>query len=635
LARFRDPTVDRTLSKSDFSVARTCDAKLFFRENGYSDNRSRDAYLQLLAEGGYMVEALATAKRPGGIELEYGDPAAGFAATLELLKRDRVTLFQATLLWNRRLVRVDILEKEGNVARLIEVKAKSFDGEEHAASLRDGGKGVFRGVKKPYRIKEDWRQKLEDVTYQTIVLQNLFPNLTVRPRLVLVDKSKRSDIDDLPRLFEIVRKEGRDGVKRLHTARFVGTPEQLAAIDLVTEVDVGEEVAMLRDEVDEAARRYELMLDAAFDPALASLGAKCRDCEFAPEGFDECWGDMAHVEPRMLDLHKIGMAKDTDGTPLAERLAAAGKASLFDVPLDKLAKKDGTIGPLAARQRIQITSTMKNEMWIGPGLATRIADLSYPLHFVDFEVSRLAIPYHAGMRPYGQVVFQWSCHTVDHPGAAPRHSEWLNTNDLWPNRDFTEALRAAVGDSGPILTWSKFERSTLREIGRELEHFGGADPALAAWMVDVCDNRIVDLHEWALAEFFHPAMGGRTSIKVVLDGLWKSDPTMREQFTLWTGLEGSAQLGPYHALPALEINGVEQDVREGTGAIRAYEALMYGVEREDAAAKAAWAELLKQYCKLDTLSMVLVFEFWRRATNNASVPQYAPAAAPASPGIPS
>jgi hypothetical protein len=94
-------------------------------------------------------------------------------------------------------------------------------------------------------------------------------------------------------------------------------------------------------------------------------------------------------------------------------------------------------------------------------------------------------------------------------------------------------------------------------------------------------------------------------------------------------------LGPYHALPALEINGVEKDVREGAGASRAYEALMYGVEREDAAAKAAWAELLKQYCKLDTLSMVLVFEFWRRATNNASVPQYAPAAAPASPGIPS
>ena len=29
-----------------------------------------------------------------------------------------------------------------------------------------------------------------------------------------------------------------------------------------------------------------------------------------------------------------------------------------------------------------------------------------------------ALPYHAGMRPYGLVAFQWSCHTVAAPGAA-------------------------------------------------------------------------------------------------------------------------------------------------------------------------------------------------------------------------
>ena len=47
----------RTLSKSDFKIARTCDAKLFFRENGYPDAREDDPYLRMLAAGGYMVEA--------------------------------------------------------------------------------------------------------------------------------------------------------------------------------------------------------------------------------------------------------------------------------------------------------------------------------------------------------------------------------------------------------------------------------------------------------------------------------------------------------------------------------------------------------------------------------------------------
>src|SRR5881397_1798376 len=69
----------RTLSKSDYTLARTCDAKLYFRENGYPDNRQHDPYLQLLAIGGYMVEALAKAKRADGIRLQYGgDPVDDF-----------------------------------------------------------------------------------------------------------------------------------------------------------------------------------------------------------------------------------------------------------------------------------------------------------------------------------------------------------------------------------------------------------------------------------------------------------------------------------------------------------------------------------------------------------------------------
>ena len=119
-------------------------------------------------------------------------------------------------------------------------------------------------------------------------------------------------------------------------------------------------------------------------------------------------------------------------------------------------------------------------------------------------------------------------------------------------------------------------------------------------------------------------MRGRTSIKVVLEALWKSDPTMRDQFVAWTGLDASETNDPYHAIPPLEINGVAQDVREGTGAIRAYEAMMYGVERDDTVAKQGWADLLKQYCKLDTLSMVLIFEYWRRITRVANIPQYTP-----------
>jgi len=611
----------RTLSKSDFKLARTCEAKLFFRENGYPDNRSHDPYLALLAEGGYMVEALAKTRYPDGIQLQYGGSLAEeFAATAELLRRDRVTLFEATLASGRMQARVDALEKKGNVVRLIEMKAKSFDGAAHRADLIDGGGGIFRTGKKRPRVVADWREKLEDITYQVLLLEKAFPGLEVRPYLALVDKSKRARIDGIPRLFELVLRAARDGSTRLHTARYIGTAEQVELLDLVTEVDVSAEVDLLRGEVAEAAARLESRLDASLGVFLRGLErtSECKKCEYRTEGspersgFRDCWGSLADPSPHLLELYAVGKAKTPDRQPLVQAMFNAGTTSLFDIPIDGLVMADGTIGPEAERQRRQIELTLENRIYVRGALRPMIEALRGPLHFIDFEASRLALPYHRGMRPYGLVTFQWSVHTVAEPGAAPTHAEWLNDVDLWPNQSFAESLRAAIGDTGPVLTWSHFEASVMKEIIADLEEFGAHAPELAAWVEDLRKNRIVDLHDWARAHFYHPGMRGRTSIKVVLDALWQDDSIMRRQLAEWTGLAATEQ-DPYAALPPIEINGELQDVREGTGAVRAYQEMMYGASKDDPTARRQWADLLRQYCALDTLSMVLIFEYWRRA----------------------
>ncbi|MGH7330188.1 MAG: DUF2779 domain-containing protein, partial [Polyangiaceae bacterium] len=262
----------------------------------------------------------------------------------------------------------------------------------------------------------------------------------------------------------------------------------------------------------------------------------------------------------------------------------------------------------------QITHAKSGVEWIDDTLKGSLTGLRYPMHFIDFEASRLAIPYHAKMRPYGQVAFQWSVHTVDAPGAQPRHAEWLNAADEWPNMTFAQTLRDVIGDSDTVLAWSPFERSQLNEIAREHPQFVARDESLEAWVDTLTKGRIFDLHKCAADQYYHPGMGGRTSIKVVLDALWKSDATMRSQLKAWTGREVPATQDPYHALPPLEIDGVVQDVREGTGAMRAYEAMMFGAEKNDPDAKAKWRKLLLQYCELDTLSMVLIFEYWLRAS---------------------
>jgi hypothetical protein len=611
----------RTLSKSDFKIARTCDAKLYFRENGYPTNLDTNEYLQLLARGGYMVEALAKAKHPNGIQLDYGSGIENdFKRTKLELEKHSVTLFEATLLVGRRHARVDILEKFGDIVRIYEVKAKSFDGIEHERLLAEGKPGSFRSSRRPFPISSDWSEKLEDITFQVLLLEKVLPGVVIEPYLVLVDKSKSASIDNVPTLFELDYRQASNSSLRLHSAKYVGTPEQLNALDLLTSVNVAVEVALLRDEVEASAVRFESLLDAPLTIYLDELvrTSECAHCEFrvgddAPQnGFNDCWGPLAKPRPHLVELNSVGTAKAPDGTPLIEWMVREGRAALLDVPTQGLVKRDGTIGPQAQRQLRQIDYTRRNELYVGSGLRAKIEALRGPMHFIDFETSRLALPYHSGMRPYGLVTFQWSCHTVEASSLRPIHVDWLNTSELWPNQTFAESLRQAIGDHGPVLTWSPFESVTLKQIIDDLAKFGRDVPDLVEWMKDVFENRIVDMHEWARNDFYHPGMRGQTSIKVVLDALWRTDARMRAQFEEWTGSTADGLIDPYASLPAIEIAGSLQHVREGTGAMLAYEAMMYGPDRHDPERSAQWATLLRQYCALDTLSMVLILEYWRR-----------------------
>ena len=108
-------------------------------------------------------------------------------------------------------------------------------------------------------------------------------------------------------------------------------------------------------------------------------------------------------------------------------------------------------------------------------------------------------------------------------------------------------------------------------------------------------------------------MKGRTSIKVVCDAVWRSNPTLRADFPEYLKVHHDEVQSPYAALHPLEINGHPVQVAEGTGAIRAYEAMMYGVERDNPLTRARWRELLRQYCRLDTLAMVWIWRHWNTA----------------------
>jgi hypothetical protein len=99
--------------------------------------------------------------------------------------------------------------------------------------------------------------------------------------------------------------------------------------------------------------------------------------------------------------------------------------------------------------------------------------------------------------------------------------------------------------------------------------------------------------------------------------MWRTDPALRAQFESLTGSSVDAFSDPYASLPPISIAGELRYVQEGTGAVLAYEEMMYGISRNDRDQRNAWGKLLKRYCELDTLSMVLIFDHWRRLTGIA------------------
>jgi hypothetical protein len=345
------------------------------------------------------------------------------------------------------------------------------------------------------------------------------------------------------------------------------------------------------------------------------------------EGFRECWGNLAD-DPSILDYYHVTAIERSRG--VINALISRGRTKLSDVEIADLAKADGTPGPIGERQRIQREYTLSNREYFAPDLRHRLERLRYPLHFIDFETSRVAVPYHAGMHPYEQVAFQWSCHTIREKGHAIEHAEWINVVDAFPNFDFAAALMERIGTDGSFLIWSMHENSVLNEIREQINKYGYSNPDLRDWLDTVVkfdghpSLHMVDMCDIAKRCYFHPKMKGRLSLKFVLPAVWETNESLHTQFGEYYRRDADGRLfDPYDTLPQLPFGNPEMEedsetdevVREGTGAMRAYQEMLYGLSRNDESRIEQWRRLLLQYCELDTAAMVMVWMHWLENAN--------------------
>jgi hypothetical protein len=644
---------NRFLTKSRFKMALECPAKLYFTgKDEFANARSDDAFMQALADGGFQVGELAKLSYPSGIEVTAKGHAEALAQTQSLLQRDEATIFEAAVQYGNLFVRIDVLTKSGNRIELIEVKAKSYSPSDQFT----GRNGVIKSSILPY---------LQDVAFQLFVLRSAFPNYTAEAFLMMVDKSARATVDQLNQRFKIVA--GADHRVELAAgtnASTIGAPilAKIAVTDLVQAI-IDSPVQFpggplpFRDAIASFARAY---LDDV--PIAPTLGTQCAKCEFRlavpgpRSAFHRCWKQIAGLSDE--DFYE-GTVLDLWNFRDKEKLIEQGIYKLRQVQQSDLKFTEG---------RDHLTRTQRQWMQIsgewpgaGPhyldhaGLHQAQSGWKYPLHFIDFETSSTAVPFHAGRAPYEQVAFQFSHHMMSEDGTVIHAGQFLDaTPGVFPNYALVRELRRqTANDEGTIFRWATHENTVLLHIWRQLEE-DSAPPddkeELQTFILSITtdgervgERTMVDLCRLAEHYYFHPLTKGSCSIKKVLPAVLHHCRVLRQKYsaptygtasgsqslnfqkwTWWQPLPGTdTPRDPYALLPpvfegvasdaALDVDS-DETLANGGAAMTAYSRLQFEMLSDQERSRLEGA--LLKYCELDTLAMVMIWESWRAELRN-------------------
>lgn len=332
-------------------------------------------------------------------------------------------------------------------------------------------------------------------------------------------------------------------------------PESLFAV-----VDLTAEVKEAQPRIAETLAALRTVLLA--DEPKVDIGSHCGDpyeCFFKPH----CW---AHI-PENSVFTFAGQGK-----PDPFKFYRQGILKLEDVPRDSLKTK----------QQLQWDGHVHRRNHLDrPKLQVFLDSLQYPLAFLDFETTGMAlpVPMFDRTRPYQQVPFQFSLHVLKRRQGKLHHHEFLAGKTKTPQKEFLDVLLEALPEKGSILTWNaSFEIGRLRELAQRFPRKKAALEAVIARIVDL-------MGPFLRKEIYHWQFEGSYSIKKVLPAL----------------------------VPDLSYEGMEI----GDGGIAAEEWV-----RMQSLTDAAEVEQIRRnllaYCKLDTLAMVRILERVRELARGGS-----------------
>ena len=651
---------NRFLTKSRFQLATECPAKLFYTgKEAYADQKMEDSFLEALAEGGFQVGALAKCYLPGGHEIGSRNYDESLSETNDLLKQENVTIYEAAVSAGNFFIRADILVKTGNRLDLYEVKAKSFDpSEEHPFSTKSG------------TIKNAWKSYLYDAAFQKHVISRAFPQYKVKAHLMMADKSARCPSEKLNQKFRL--QKGDEDRKSVVVSDTLGENDLNPPVLCQVNVDAECENIYAGTDTREPsphsfAEKIQMYAEhyAADRKIQSPVSTACRECEFRTSaqdereglrsGVKECWKNQLGWSEADLSCATV---LDIWNYRQKAKLIDAGTIKLSDVSEDDISPKTDNNPGLSTseRQWLQVRKYQAGDdtPWIdGSGLMRELNTWVFPLHFIDFETTMVAIPFNRGRHPYEAIAFQFSHHVVYDDGTVEHRGEYLNAEPgVFPNYEFLRRLMAELsGDRGTVFQYATHENTFLNHIYRQLQSDASEIEdrnALCAFIRTITRSRreseeqwvgeraMVDMLEIGKRYYYDPLTKGSNSLKKVLPAVLNKSDFLKKKYSQpiygapggitslnfkdwrWITFDGEKVIDPYEQLPDMFRNPPEDapprlsedsQLREGGAALTAY-ARMQFQEMSDYE-RGEIEQALLRYCELDTMAMVMLYEGWK------------------------
>lgn len=312
--------------------------------------------------------------------------------------------------------------------------------------------------------------------------------------------------------------------------------------------DVLEQCVDLLDCVSGKASEMQALVVSEKPPNIQT-GDHCftpYDCPY----YEHCSRDDVYPDHSIDELPLLRSARRA-------QLNEAGIEEIRDIPDDF---------PLTNLQRIVHTTVLQQEPVVHGDLSAMLAEMKYPVRYLDFETFAPPIPRFVGTSPYDSIPFLFSVHTEKESDVIT-HADYLHEQDDDPRPYIVAQLIEAVGDEGSICTYSNYERTVLNSLAKAVPERAEEIAAILA--------RLFDLHRVVKNTVYHPEFRGSFSIKSVLPVL----------------------------VPGMGYDDLE--VADGQTASVLYVQAIKNCDNKD---REKTFENLRAYCERDTLAMVRLLE---------------------------